>query len=226
MASLKGQKCIHSQGESETPPQSFSTLQRSAVINFFLSRLSALNKIDTRLFEIINTLPHPAGLNKSMEWLALVMNRGDAWLVGVLLVEIFHRKPGKKPSFRFVKQMAVLVWLVTFTVEFPLKLLFRRPRPFAQLAHAQLVGAQPRHFSFPSGHTASSFASAWLLHQRFPRWRWLHWTLALLVACNRVYLGAHFPGDALAGAISGVGLAALYSYLPWFSTPKKQDDPA
>lgn len=201
-------------------------MQRSVVINFFLSRLSALNKIDTRLFEMINTLPHPSGLNRSMEWLALVMNRGDAWLVGVLLAEIVHRKPGENSSFGFLRRMALIVWLVTFTVEYPLKLLFRRPRPFVQLAHAQLVGAEPAHFSFPSGHAAASFASAWLLRDRFPRWRWLHWTVALLVACNRVYLGAHFPGDTLAGAISGVGLSMLYSRLPWLAPSKKQDDPA
>lgn len=157
-----------------------------------------------------------------MEWLARVMNRGDAWLLTVLLVELFNPPAGEKRSLRFFTRMALVVWLVTFTVEYPLKQLFRRPRPFAQLAHAKLVGAQPRHFSFPSGHTAASFAAAWLVQQRFPRWRWLHWGVALLVAVNRVYLGAHFPGDTLAGALSGVGLAVLYSRLPWL--PKVEND--
>lgn len=194
-----------------------------------MSRLSALNKIDTRLFEFINTLPHPPALNAPMEWLAKGMNRGDAWLLAVLLVEVFQRKGDEKLSLGFFTRMALIVWLVTFTVEYPLKLLFHRPRPFVQLAHARLVGAQPRHFSFPSGHTASSFASAWILQRRFPRWRWLHWGLALLVAANRVYLGAHFPGDTVAGAVSGVLLAALYSRLPWLprpeSSPQRADRP-
>lgn len=195
--------------------------RRSFVIKFFRKSLSAINEADTRLFERINTLPHPPALNQPMEWLAHSMNRGDAWVAGVLLAEILRRKPGEKLAVGFVTRMALIVWLVSLTVEFPLKLLFRRPRPFVQLAHARLVGAQPRHFSFPSGHAAASFASAWLVGDRFPRWRWLHWGLALLVACNRVYLGAHFPGDTLAGAVSGVGLALLYSRLPWLSTPKK-----
>lgn len=162
---------------------------------------------------MVNTLPHPIVLNRPMQWLAKVMNRGDAWLVGVLLVAGLSRKPGRRVSYRFLAQMALVVWLVTFTVEFPLKLIFRRPRPFAQLAHARLLGATPRHFSFPSGHSAASFASAWLLRKRFPRWRWLHFLIALLVAFNRVYLGAHFPGDTLAGAFSGIGLAILYDRL-------------
>ncbi len=148
-----------------------------------------------------------------MIWLAQIMNRGDAWLVGVLIAEWLSKKSLRMPNMRFVAQMALIVWLVTFTVEFPLKLLFRRPRPFIQLTHAKLVGAEPRHFSFPSGHSASSFASAWLLRNRFRRWRWLHFALAILVAFNRVYLGAHFPGDTIAGALSGVGLAHLYARL-------------
>lgn len=157
-----------------------------------------------------------------MEWLARGMNRGDAWLLALLFVEIFKGRAGEKRSLGFFTRTVLIVWLVTFTVEYPLKLLFRRPRPFVQLAHAQLVGAKPRHFSFPSGHTAASFASAWLLQQRFPRWRWLHWGVALLVAVNRVYLGAHFPGDTLAGALSGVLLAALYSRLPWLPGPESR----
>ncbi|MFN8441857.1 MAG: phosphatase PAP2 family protein [Caldilineaceae bacterium] len=175
--------------------------------------LSAANKLDTRLFEIVNTMPHPTLINRPMEWLAKIMNRGDGWLMGVLLLSVLRKNPGPRAGLRFVARMAFVVWLVTFTVEFPLKLLFRRPRPFVQLAHARLVGAKPRHFSFPSGHSASSFASAWLLRKRFPRWRWLHILLALFVAFNRVYLGAHFPGDTLAGALSGVGLAILYERL-------------
>lgn len=185
-------------------------------IRYLFSQLSLANKLDTRLFEIVNTLPHPALLNRPMEWVAKIMNRGDGWLVGVLLVVILRKNPGSRAGLRFVARMAFVVWLVTFTVEFPLKLLFRRPRPFVQLAHARLVGATPRHFSFPSGHSASSFASAWLLRKYFPRWRWLHFLLALFVAFNRVYLGAHFPGDTIAGAVSGVGLAILYErLLPW-----------
>lgn len=170
---------------------------------------------------MINTLPHPPLLNKSMEWLAILTNRGDAWLIGVLLAKLFNRPPRKRISFRFLTQLTLVVWMVSLTVEYPLKLLFRRPRPFVQLAHAQLVGAKPRHFSFPSGHTAASFASAWLLHRRFPRWRWFYWMLAVLVACNRVYLGAHFPGDTIAGALSGVGLAEIYSRLRGFSSLRK-----
>ena len=180
---------------------------------FLLSQRSGLNKIDTRLFEIINTLPHPAALNTFMEWLATVTNRGDGWLVAALVAVWLDKKSERGAGYRFLGRTTLILWLATLTVEYPLKLLFHRPRPFVQIAHAQLVGAKPRHFSFPSGHSAASFASAWLLRKRYPRWRWLHFSMALLVAFNRVYLGAHFPGDVVAGAFSGVGLAALYSRL-------------
>lgn len=186
---------------------------RSPAIRRLRTHLSTLNKIDTKLFEIVNTLPHPSLLNRAMEWLAKLMNRGDGWLFAVLVVEFLSRAPKHSTDLRFLRRMAVIVWLATFTVEVPLKFLFRRPRPFIQLAHARLVGSRPRNFSFPSGHTASAFACVWLLRNRFPRWRWLHFATALIIAFNRVYLGAHFPGDTLAGAFSGVGLAAIYERL-------------
>jgi undecaprenyl-diphosphatase len=82
-----------------------------------------------------------------------------------------------------------------------LKVLLSRPRPglFPPLVHAS-------GFSFPSGHVAASVAVYGFLAVQL--WRHGHRGLAILsvawvlmVAVSRIYLGVHYPSDAL-GAIA------------------------
>jgi membrane-associated phospholipid phosphatase len=96
----------------------------------------------------------------------------------------------------------VTLWLV---VEL-LKFLAHRSRPFVRLTEARVVGYRPFGLSFPSGHASQAFFMATLMAQHF------HWTVwvvcllypaALLVGITRIYVGAHYPRDVLAGAIFG-----------------------
>jgi undecaprenyl-diphosphatase len=148
-------------------------------------------------------------LDDGMQWLAVIMNRGDGWLVGLLTALLVERNLSRRQILQRLGRVVPALWLSTFIVEFGLKRIFRRPRPFAQQAQAILVGAPPRRHSFPSGHVAAAFAGAWLLSQEYPRARRMLYVIALLVAFCRVYLGVHYPIDTVAGAVSGVGLATL-----------------
>jgi membrane-associated phospholipid phosphatase len=86
------------------------------------------------------------------------------------------------------------------------KIIFRRSRPFVRLTQTRIVGYRARGRSFPSGHTSQAFYLAALLLKHF------HlgieaavglYLLAVLVAVTRMYIGAHYPRDVLAGAILG-----------------------
>ena len=71
-----------------------------------------------------------------------------------------------------------------------------------------LVGL-PHSSSFPSGHATMSFACATVLGALEPRAAPALFTLAAAVAYSRLYLGVHWPLDALAGAALGVAIALL-----------------
>lgn len=65
--------------------------------------------------------------------------------------------------------------------------------------------------SFPSGHTTMAFCFAAILSHHLPKYRILFYVFAVIVGLERIEDGAHFPSDALAGAILGfaVGKASL-----------------
>lgn len=96
----------------------------------------------------------------------------------------------------------ITLWLV---VEF-LKFLVRRSRPFVRITETRIVGLRARGRSFPSGHTSQAFFAATLLIQYFGLNVWiaiLLYTVALLIGITRMYIGAHYPRDVLAGAVLG-----------------------
>ena len=91
-----------------------------------------------------------------------------------------------------------------------LKNLFVRARPYETVEGLQRIIEAQRDFSFPSGHTGSSFAAATVTFLLCPRWAGMSaLALASLVALSRLYVGVHFPTDILGGALVGVAAALV-----------------
>jgi membrane-associated phospholipid phosphatase len=94
------------------------------------------------------------------------------------------------------------LWLV---VEF-LKIMVHRSRPFIRVTQARIVGFKAIGRSFPSGHTSQAFFIATLMSQHYGSTVWIVLLLygtALIVGITRMYVGAHYPRDVLAGAVLG-----------------------
>jgi len=94
------------------------------------------------------------------------------------------------------------LWIVVELV----KALVRRSRPFIRLTQARVVGSRAIGRSFPSGHTSQAFFTATLMAQHFhvnALMLLLMYSLAMLIGITRMYVGAHYPRDVLAGALLG-----------------------
>lgn len=180
--------------------------ERRLLQKALLRRLKPLNAADAAVFLTVNRMPHPPALNSFMYGLTTIMNRGDGWVLGLIVATLLDRERGK----RAMLDVLPALWLATATVEFPIKRFFRRRRPFIALVQAIVIGKKPGHYSFPSGHSAAAFGGAWLISRHFPRLTPVLYAIASLVGFSRVYLGAHYPGDVLSGATSGVVLSAIY----------------
>lgn len=107
--------------------------------------------------------------------------------------------------------MSIAALLVSLLINnMILKNLVGRIRPYDAIEGlVSLVGIQ-RDPSFPSGHTGSSFASAWVLFRRLPkRFGIPALILAGLIGLSRLYVGVHYPTDVLFGVVSGIGCGCI-----------------
>ncbi len=97
---------------------------------------------------------------------------------------------------------------------------FERLRPCHNPAIAELVhtinGKCGGKYGFVSSHATNSFALAvfcgflFKRHYKYMLWLMLFW--AAIVSYSRVYVGVHYPGDIIGGAVLGslVGLFVFW----------------
>lgn len=91
-----------------------------------------------------------------------------------------------------------------------LKNLVARVRPYEAVDGLQRIIEAQSDFSFPSGHSASSFAAAVVIFMLCPRKYGIPALVsAFLIALSRLYVGVHYPTDVLTGVISGTVIAVI-----------------
>lgn len=183
--------------------------QRNYLQTAVLKRLKPLDALDASLFLKINHLPHTRFFNAIFYGLTLAFQGGAAWyaMLGVAAL----RNRGKMKEI--LREVALPLVISSSLVEFPIKMYFKRHRPFITIIQAIVIGKKPGTWSFPSGHSAAAFAGAWLLNHKFPKlWR-LRYIVAGLVAFSRMYLGDHYPGDVASGSLFGLLFAMLFRWV-------------
>jgi PAP2 superfamily. len=103
--------------------------------------------------------------------------------------------------------------------------LVNRPRPTA--GQILRVTEHPGSTSFPSGHLIFITISAAVLmlcigHRYLPRWtRPIGWAvvagIVLAVGLDRIYVGAHWPSDVLAGVLIAIAWLSFVMSVRWIS---------
>ncbi len=82
-----------------------------------------------------------------------------------------------------------------------IKIIVARPRPEAIGIVALVTSATV--YSFPSGHSSTSFAALPVLDKAYPKFKTFWFIFVALVALSRLYLGMHYLSDIIVGATLG-----------------------
>ncbi|MBO7150415.1 MAG: phosphatase PAP2 family protein [Clostridia bacterium] len=160
-------------------------------------------------FSILDGIRNALGcpfMDKLMVFISTLGNGGVLWILcGVLM--LFFKRTRKYGFFVF----AGLLCCELFGNQI-IKNIVCRPRP-CHIANVSLLIDMPRGFSFPSGHTFSSFVAATVIAKCDRRFGYASIPMAALIAFSRLYLYVHFPTDILGGIAFGIGFALLSVYV-------------
>jgi len=171
--------------------------------------VAALEAIDAALYLRANRLKLGRVADAVLSCMSRIMHYGEGWAVVAIALILSDFASG----VRITAEALPVLWMTMLTVNYPLKRLFRRRRPFLAFVKARVLGARPADFSLPSGHSAAAFAGAYLFGSHVPGWSALFYSLAAVVGFSRVYFGVHYPSDVVLGGIVGILLTIFYRAL-------------
>ena len=146
---------------------------------------------------------HTEMLDRIMIFLSMIAEHGEVWILIAVILICF------KKTRRCGVTMGLALLIMLISGNLMLKNIFARSRPFNVDQTVHMLIEKPMSYSFPSGHTFSSFAEA------FTIWRYnktagaAALVLASGIAFSRMYLFVHYPTDILGGILCGYVVAML-----------------
>lgn len=180
--------------------------------------LETLNQLDTSIFLFLNKL--------HTDWLDPIMwfiSGKKEWIPAYLIVAIVLFKKYRWYGLVVLAGVGVtVVFADQFSSGF-CKPYFERLRP----SHAPNLSGQVYtinnylggKFGFISSHAANSFGIVtflYLILKHRMRYSWGLFIWSAIVSYSRIYLGVHYPGDIIAGAIAGI----FFGWLVYILTKK------
>ena len=160
-------------------------------------------KFDSSILLFIQDNMHGPIMDKVMVLSTYLGNGGIIWIV-IAMVLIINKK------YRRIGLMAMAALILsTILGEGIIKHVVQRIRPSANILEANLLITKPLSYSFPSGHTMSSFAVAGVLAKHLRSYALEFLSLASLIAFSRLYLYIHYPTDVLAGIVLGLTCSGI-----------------
>ena len=128
---------------------------------------------------------------------------GIIWIITGVIMLFF--KTTRKTGFMVL--IGLLVGVLVGNLF--LKNIIARPRPFQELTDITLKIKEPSGYSFPSGHTLSSFISAIIILLNHKKLGLISLTVAMLIAISRIYFAVHYLTDIAGGVVLGIIIAII-----------------
>ena len=181
-----------------------------------LSIKETLLRLDRELLTFI----HATLASENIDWLFMALRNAITWIPLYAFMLYWIIKKHRKFAWQFIFLTLVLFAVTDFTSASILKPLFMRLRPCydpeLHIKVRDLVGCGGR-YGLPSTHASNHFgmASFWFFSITWMsnrRWYWL-WIWAFLIGYSQVYVGKHYPGDILLGAILGTFVGIIFAKL-------------
>jgi len=178
--------------------------QRELLVLLFFFGLVTLSliwstgqRLDIRIFTLLNMRGYPQWLDRFMWVTTQLGNTLAAFIAAVLLYILDYRRLAIEIIFG-----SLTLWLLVETI----KMLSDRGRPFIVLDKTRIIGRREKGDSFPSGHTTQIFFLMTLIIHGFRLGMGESlalYAVAALVGFTRIYVGAHYPRDVIAGVVLG-----------------------
>ena len=166
-----------------------------------------IQKFDSSILLFIQDNMHGPIMDKVMVISTYLGNGGIIWII-IAMVLIINKK------YRRLGFMAIAALILsTILGEGIIKHVVQRIRPSSNILEANLLITKPLSYSFPSGHTMSSFAVAGVLAKYLRSYALEFLSLASLIAFSRLYLYIHYPTDVLAGIVLGLTCSGIIIYI-------------
>lgn len=167
--------------------------------------IKKIRKADALIINKISKL-HNRTNNRIMAVITTLGTGGLVWFL--LCIPLLFTKDNLDVALN-IPLGILIAWLVG---EVTIKRLVGRVRPSEQLPEDEQIINRPKHYSFPSGHSASSFSVVAVSLVRCAPYITVPVAiLATLIAFSRLYLRVHYLTDVLAGMFLGLisGFAAV-----------------
>jgi len=179
--------------------------------------IEALVEIDKKIFLFFNQFNSPF-----FDKLMWHISGKVGWLPLYFLILYYLIKTFKTRSIYFITVLVILITLSDQLAVILFKNTIKRLRPCHDPSIMSIVHIVNNHcggmYGFISNHAANSFSlamySSFLFNQKI--FKILIFCWVIIISYSRIYLGIHFPGDVIGGALFGIFLA----YIWWFLTTK------
>ena len=170
--------------------------------------LRKIKQLDNLIVEKIAHLHNPV-LNKIMIIFTKLGNGAFIWWITLsfpFLVIDSTRTTGI--------YLTIALGVTYVTGELIIKPIFSRTRPSTHLDDHELIIKRPKDYSFPSGHTASSFTAATVTVLMCPLYIFIPVLIgALIISFSRMYLRVHYFSDVICGAFLGISSGIVCVFL-------------
>jgi membrane-associated phospholipid phosphatase len=146
-------------------------------------------------------------------WIGRAFNLVESWSVPLLVAATFalwlFARPGSSRKWKLACASALASSGIALLINQLIARMWDRARPFVAHPGVHVWGTRSHDPSFPSDHASAAFGIAFAVFLLDRLVGSIFLTAACAIGVGRVFIGAHYPSDVVAGCLVGLASALL-----------------